>query len=210
MRCEGPVLLPAIWELPAQRLKWGKGPIYSQVREEIQLVWGDTWWTSKKKRTETKAIEMFHSNWKRLYKRVLAPAVRGSSEIGTHGAGTAGLQLLSMVQWEAASIFEALRVQDQHLRSILLPGSTKQSREARCLPHQPSALELQQTSCFTAASGAWPLHLPCSFPPEGLACFHLDPFLQRFTGPCLVLPCTLFRHLFRLTNQNKLTRQADF
>lgn len=108
MRCEGPVLLPAIWELPAQRLKWGKGPIYSQVREEIQLVWGDTWWTSKKKRTETKAIEMFHSNWKRLYKRVLAPAVRGSSEIGTQGAGTAGLQLLSMVQWEAASIFEAL------------------------------------------------------------------------------------------------------
>lgn len=164
MRCEGPVLLPAIWELPAQRLKWGKGPIYSQVREEIQLVWGDTWWTSKKKRTETKAIEMFHSNWKRLYKRVLAPAVRGSSEIGTHGAGTAGLQLLSMVQWEAASIFQALRVQNKPLRSMLMPGYTKQSRETWCLPNHSLALELQQAYCFMAGPRACPLFLTCSFP----------------------------------------------
>ena len=111
------------------------------------------------------AVEMFHSNWKRLYKESqLKLSETAYSGIGTQGIGTVGLQLLSMVQWEAASIFQALRVQNKPLRSMLMPGYTKQSRETWCLPNHSLALELQQAYCFMAGPRACPLFLTCSFP----------------------------------------------
>lgn len=62
--CEGPELLPAIREPMVE--VGGKGPIYSQFREEIQLVWGDTWWTNKKKH-RNRGHRNASFNWKRLH-----------------------------------------------------------------------------------------------------------------------------------------------
>lgn len=125
---------------------------------------------------------MLHSTGKGSTKSPSSCCPRQQHTVESASRGQA-LQAHSFSPW---SSFEALTAQDKHLRSILMAGSTKQSREV------PTAL-LFRSECQRAGVPAsllfrgrfrvHPLYLTCSFPAVILVFLHLDPFLQRFTRP---------------------------